>query len=245
MDSDIGRFILSIPPVTLFLLSSTLFISIAPLLGIARASQLVNIWPYTLKGQLWRLFTGFFYVGGGLNLVISLFSLYRFSYGIETAYFIGNIPEYSFFLVFNAGIILFLSYFISSISYFTALNLSICYFWSQRNLNTITNLWFFRIKGRYLPFSMLLLSFFMGGLFSVMQDACGLLSAHLYEFLTNILPSSGGPRLTVPRWFINLFPLETPRIIRRPFGVLFNNQRNVQNLPPMKSAFKGKGHKLY
>ncbi|QSL66668.1 hypothetical protein MERGE_001052 [Pneumocystis wakefieldiae] len=244
MDSDIARFILSIPPITLFLLSSTLFISVAPLLGIARASQLVNIWPYTLKGQLWRLFTGFFYVGGGLNLIISLFSLYRFSYRIETVYFIGNMPEYSFFLVFNAGIILFLSYFISSITHFTALNLSICYFWSQRNLDTITNLWFFRIKGRYLPFSMLILSFFMGGLFSVMQDACGLLSAHLYEFLTNILPSSGGPRLTVPRWFRNLFPLETPSTIRRPFGVIFNSQRNVQNLSPVKSAFKGKGRKL-
>lgn len=91
---------------------------------------------------------------------------------------------------------------------------------------------------------MLVLSFFMGGFSSFMRDGCGLLSAHLYEFLTNILPSSGGPRLTVPRWFINIFSSETQRTVRRPFGILFNNPQNLQNAPPTKSAFKGKGYKL-
>ncbi|CCJ31397.1 unnamed protein product [Pneumocystis jirovecii] len=114
----------------------------------------------------------------------------------------------------------------------------------QRNLNTITSLWFFRIKARYLPFCMLLLSFFMDGFPVVLRDGCGLLSAHLYEFLTNTLPSCGGPRLTVPRWFTSLFPSNNQRVIRRPFGILFNNRQNTQKDPPKKSAFKGKGYKL-
>ncbi|KAG5519876.1 hypothetical protein PMAC_000153 [Pneumocystis sp. 'macacae'] len=244
MDNEIARIIYSIPPVTLFLLSGSLFVSIAPLLGIARAAQLVNIWIYTFRGQIWRPFTAFFYAGGGLNLLISLFSLYRFSNEVETAYFTQNTADYSFFLVFNAIVILFLSYFISSVVYFPALNLSICYFWSQRNLNTITSFWFFRIKARYLPFCMLLLSFFIDGFPVVLRDGCGLLSAHLYEFLTSTLPSCGGPRLAVPRWFASFFPSNNQRIIRRPFGILFNNRQTIQKDPPKKSAFKGKGYKL-
>ncbi|KAG4304532.1 hypothetical protein PORY_001925 [Pneumocystis oryctolagi] len=175
MDNEIVRVIHSIPPVTLFLLSGSLFISIAPLLGITRTSQLVNIWPYTFKGQIWRPFTAFFYAGRGLNLFISLFSC---------------------------------------------------------------------IRARYLPFCMLVLLFFMDGFSVVLRDGCGLLSAHLYEFLTNALPSCGGPRLTVPRWFINFFPSNNPRIIKRPFGILFNNHQTTQKDPPRKSAFKGKGYKL-
>ncbi|KAG4301579.1 hypothetical protein PCANB_001768 [Pneumocystis canis] len=244
MDNDIARIIYSIPPVTLFFLSCSLFTSIAPLLGVARVTQLVNIWMYTFKGQLWRPFTAFFYAGSGLNLIISLFSFYRFSNEIETIYFNRNVPEYSFFLMFNGVVILLLSYFISSIIYFPALNMSICYFWSQRNFNTITSLWFFRIKAQYLPFCMLLFSFFMGGFSVVLRDGCGLLSAHLYEFLTNALPFCGGPRLTMPRWFANFFPSQNQRIIKRPYGILFNNRETSQEVLPKKSAFKGKGYKL-
>ena len=98
----------NIPPVTRAILTGTVLVSTAPLLGLVSPYTIINSWPLTLRGQFWRPFTAFLYGGSGMRLFFSLFFLYQQSSELEN-----SMPssDYAMFTGFTASVILVSSYF--------------------------------------------------------------------------------------------------------------------------------------
>ncbi len=90
----------------------------------------------------------------------------------------------------------------------TALTLALAYTYSQDNRNRKVTIFIITIPVPYLPYAMLLMTFVMGGPNMALQQATGLVAAHLYDFLTRIYPTFGGGRNFI----------QTPAVVQRWFG---------------------------
>jgi Derlin-2/3 len=90
-----------------------------------------------------------------------------------------------------------------------ALILAFAYTYSQDNPTRRVSFFIITFEAKYLPYSMLFLTFIMAGPQEAMSQACGLLAAHLFDFLTRIWPMFGGGTNYIT----------TPRIVQKWFGV--------------------------
>jgi len=86
--------------------------------------------------------------------------------------------------------------------------LALAYTHSQENPNGQMTFFVFKIRSKYLPYCMLLMTFVMAGPTATYNQATGLVAAHLHMFLTRIWPSDGG----------GYNPIRTPQIVRRWFA---------------------------
>lgn len=89
-----------------------------------------------------------------------------------------------------------------------ALILALAYTFSQDNPDRQTNFFIITFSTKYLPYALLFLTFVLGGPTAAKHQATGLVSAHLYDFLTRIWPAFGGGR----NWIV------TPNFVKRWFG---------------------------
>jgi Derlin-2/3 len=100
-----------------------------------------------------------------------------------------------------AGLIL------GDVTYLQALSLAFAYTYAQDNPTRQVNFFIITFDAKYLPFSMLFLTFIIDGPEAAMTQATGLVAAHLYDFMTRIWPTFGGGRnyistpTAVKRWF--------------------------------------------
>ncbi len=82
------------------------------------------------------------------------------------------------------------------------------------------------------------------------KSIIGIITAHLYYYLQEIYPASGGTRLlNTPRWLYNLFPANTPDDgIRTSFGAtILNTGSRVQQSSTDGTRQRhswGRGHRL-
>lgn len=96
---------------------------------------------------------------------------------------------------------------LGSFTFLQALSLAFAYTYAQDNPTRQVSMFIITFDAKYLPFSMLFLTFIIDGPESAMSQATGLIAAHLYDFLTRIWPTFGGGRSyiftpqTVKRWF--------------------------------------------
>lgn len=76
------------------------------------------------------------------------------------------------------------------------------YTYSLDNRGKKVKFFFVQIPVEFLPWAMLLMTFFMAGWNSVLVECCGIFAAHLYDFLTRIYPTFGGGRnyIRTPDW---------------------------------------------
>lgn len=92
-------------------------------------------------------------------------------------------------------------------TFLQALSLAYAYTYAQDNPTRQVSFFIITFDAKYLPFSMLFLTFIIDGPDAALSQATGLLAAHLYDFLTRIWPTFGGGRnfittpQTVKRWF--------------------------------------------
>ncbi|KAI9818530.1 MAG: hypothetical protein M1827_000589 [Pycnora praestabilis] len=89
-----------------------------------------------------------------------------------------------------------------------ALVLALAYTYSQDNRGRKVSFFIITLPVQWLPYAMLLMTMVMGGPGAALNQAMGLVAAHLYDFLTRLYPTFGGGRNYIV----------TPSIVRRWFG---------------------------
>jgi Derlin-2/3 len=91
------------------------------------------------------------------------------------------------------------------------------------------------IPVQWLPYAILLMTLVMSGLEAALSQSSGLLSAHLYDFLTRLWPTFGGGRnyIQTPATIKRLFGGDTQRATVRTYGTAFRpparDQQAAQN----------------
>ncbi|OAL73483.1 hypothetical protein A7D00_1510 [Trichophyton violaceum] len=93
------------------------------------------------------------------------------------------------------------------ISILQALSLAFLTTLAQDNAGKKMAFIFFQIPAEYLPFASLIATLVLSGQHAAVTQACGILAAHLYEFLTRIYPDFGGGTnyIQTPRFIQNIF----------------------------------------
>ncbi|BFZ57332.1 hypothetical protein PYCC9005_004384 [Savitreella phatthalungensis] len=201
-ENDFYRYYAQQPPVTRTLLLAVFLTSVSSLFYIISPIYLVNYWDYTLRGEFWRPVTAFLYAGSGMELLFGLFFAYQYSMQLEVGKFGVSTADYCWYLLFNAAIILLLNYFIKVPIYFSALTLALCTTSCLDTPDAQTNLFgMIRMPMKWLPYSMLFITFATGGPQAAMNQGTGLISAFLWRHVTETMPSQGLPnRVRTPAW---------------------------------------------
>jgi Derlin-2/3 len=92
-------------------------------------------------------------------------------------------------------------------TFLPALSLAYAYTYAQDNPGRQVSFFVITFDSKFLPFAMLFMTLVMDGPDTAYGQVCGLLAAHLYDFLTRIWPAFGGGKnyITTPefvqRWF--------------------------------------------
>ncbi|KOS19346.1 Derlin-2 [Escovopsis weberi] len=156
--------------------------------------------PYFLKmmpPQVWRFVTCFLITGPGLSILFDTYFLYSFLSQLEKSHpRLAVQPDLIWYLVFITGTIQVLSH-LSGFVYpqlLSALIVALCYTATQEQRGARTNYMFFDIPTQTMPFAMMAVSLFMGGLGLVIHQLHGLVAAHLFLFLSKIWPDICGGR---------------------------------------------------
>ncbi|RIA98104.1 Der1-like family-domain-containing protein [Glomus cerebriforme] len=179
------------------------------------------------KLQIWRLYTSFFLHGLSLGGAFQLYFLYYYSREIETSKFSGKTADYVFFLLFEALTILILGWFFGLALFNQCIVMAIIYVWSQYYKDAIVTFMFgIRFKGVYLPFVLLVFEMLqIGGI--PWSSIIGVITGHLYHYLQDIYPASGGPRLlNTPQWLRRMFP-QNASGVRFSFGNILSTGRRL------------------
>jgi Derlin-2/3 len=101
-------------------------------------------------------------------------------------------------------------------TFLPALSLAYAYTFAQDNPSRSMSFFIITFEAKYLPYAMLLMTFVMGNPSQAMHQACGLLAAHMYDFLTRIWPTFGGGKNYI----------YTPEIVKRWFGAAPGSVQN-------------------
>ncbi|MCJ1361516.1 hypothetical protein MMC16_000616 [Acarospora aff. strigata] len=200
------------PPVTRTLTAATLATSCLVHSQLLAGRRVIFYLPWVLKfpPELWRVVSAFLITGPGLGIILDTYFLYTYGSSLETECTRFSQPGSFFvYIIFVSAVILVTAGgFLGALVFTSALTLALAYTYSQDNRNRKVTLFIVTIPVPYLPYAMLLITFVMGGPGMALQQATGLLAAHLYDFLTRIYPTFGGGRNYI----------QTPAIVQRWFG---------------------------
>jgi len=177
---------------------------LAVVVSAAGYSGLISLYHYVFVGQyvftvkmvpqLWRAVTGFLVTKPKFGILMDPFFLYQYGSGLEresprfsqpgdffvyTA-FVGSV------IVATAGGVL------GAFTFLPALSVAYAYTYAQENPTRKVSFFVITFDAKFLPFALLAMSFVMDGPDSALTQLCGLLAAHLYDFLTRIWPTFGG-----------------------------------------------------
>ncbi|MCO5585310.1 hypothetical protein L7F22_039243 [Adiantum nelumboides] len=185
-----------IPPVTRTMIFATLGVTLPGMLQILSPYVFFLWWPSVIgKFQVWRLFTSFFYGGSGIQLLFDIFLLLRNSTDLETNKFYRKTADYAWALILVGSLIIATNYPLKSPVLFNPLLMAIVYLWSRSNPHSNVSLFgLINCPAKYLPYAYLLFDLLRGGMPYAIQSATGLLSAHIYYFLKEVLPATSGGR---------------------------------------------------
>ena len=149
--------------------------------------------------------------------------LYNQSKSLESTEFEGRTSDYIFFLLFNAILLLPISYFFNFIVLGRSLIMSIIYLWSRKFPNVQMSFYFgIKFMGMYLPWVLCGFELLLGGV--PMQYFAGIFTAHVFYYLTEVMPRvSGKPSfLKTPGFLYRIVPAEYNTRI----GVQYAQQRD-------------------
>ncbi|CAD0090275.1 unnamed protein product [Aureobasidium vineae] len=202
------------PPIARTLTAATLVLSINFwMLPIINPGYFVFVPRSVFKlwvPQVWRLVTAFLITSPKLGLIMDPYFLFTYCKALEVDSGRFSQPGDLFVaLVFNCSVILILTGIVFGGGLVLApLLLALAYLHVQDAPDAMMTFFFFSIRRKYLPACMLLAVLVMAGPFAALQQAFGLVSAHLYDFLTRIWPSYGG----------GYNPIRTPQMVQRWFA---------------------------
>ncbi|EPX70495.1 Der1-like family protein [Schizosaccharomyces octosporus yFS286] len=212
-----------IPPVTRYGLITMSTIT-ALYLGQLFSPQnyLLDLDSVIKKRELFRLITNFFFIGTKLEFIFNALSFYQNGSFLENHVYQANTKNYIYYLL-KVALIIDVFSLVSGIgsALFSSLSCAMAYTWSLYNAHQKVRLFFvFELPGKYLPYSMIVMSFLMGGPYSLIESIFGLIAGFLVSKLESLQPNSG----------FSTFAPSNPN----------------RNTTPKKSfnAFKGRGQRL-
>lgn len=108
-----------------------------------------------------------------------------------------------------------------------ALVLALAYTYAQENRGRKVTIYIITLPVQWLPYAILLMTFVMGGPGAALNQASGLLAAHLYDFLTRIYPTFGEGRnyIRTPQFVRRWFAASRPGPTTRAYGTAYASQR--------------------
>jgi len=160
------------------------------------------------KGQVWRLFTNFFFFGlFTIDFLFHMYFMVRYCRLLEEGSFRGKTADLVFLLVFGATLMTAMAPFINIHFLGSSLTFMMVYIWSQRNQHIRVVFFFLPFPAPYLPWVLLGLSVLLGN--SPTIDLMGISVGHLYFFLEDILPEVARIR----KWRVRHF-LPTPTTLK-------------------------------
>ncbi|KAG1317175.1 hypothetical protein G6F62_013045 [Rhizopus arrhizus] len=185
-------------------------------LGFISPSSLILYWPdVKYRLQIWRLASCFFVNRLSLDFAFNAYFFYSNSLQLETQVFQSQPADYVFFHLFTGSLQVMAAGFFNLYVLSDGILLSTIYLLSQHFRDS--PVWFMfgiRLKALYLPWAIIAQKFVMSGGEIPKASIAGLLSAHIYYYLTTIYPSQGGRRY-----------LQTPEFLKQFFS---NRPRNSQ-----------------
>ncbi|KMW68145.1 hypothetical protein BDDG_12608 [Blastomyces dermatitidis ATCC 18188] len=166
--------------------------------------------------EVWRLVTSFLLTDSDLNFIFDLYFMYKYGSGLERDSPRFSIPgDFFTYVVFVGTVILFTAGGLVGAGIFIqALIIAFMYTHGQANAGKKENFYVVQIPVEMLPWATLALRLVIRGPHAAWTAACGLVAAHLYEFLTRIYPTYGRGRQFI--W--------TPVFVKRWFGAHHINQ---------------------
>eukprot|EP00940_MAST-03C_sp_MAST-3C-sp2_P001190 g1190.t1 len=141
------------------------------------------------KGEIWRLFTNFFFFGMfSVDFLFHMYFLVRYSRLLEDGYFRGRTADFVFMLLIGSVVMLTLAPFINVQFLGSSLTFMMVYVWGQRNpLVRMSFLGLFPFTAPYLPWVLFSFSVMLGN--SATIDLVGIAVGHFYFYLDEILPA--------------------------------------------------------
>ncbi|WBW73987.1 Hrd1 ubiquitin ligase complex (derlin) Der1/Dfm1 [Schizosaccharomyces osmophilus] len=145
------------------------------------------------KREVYRLISNFFFIGSGLSFIFNLFFFYQHGSFLESHVHQRNTKSYLYYLLKIVLVIDVFSLFsgIGS-ALFSSLSCAMAYTWSLYNAHQKVQVFFlFQLPGKYLPYSLLGMSFLMGGPAALIESGFGLLAGFLVSKLDSHQPFTG------------------------------------------------------
>jgi len=198
-----------VPIVTRYLFAGSMGLTVIPnLLGVPSPYKLLLYLPAVYQHfEIWRLFTCFFFHGAlGFNFLMHMVFLLRYSQALEVGAFAGRTADYVWMLVVSCAQLLVVGTLMGFPILGMGLIMVILYVWSRKNPNVEMSFMFgIRFKSAYFPWVLIGFTFLLGG--SPLLEIMGVIIGHIYFYLEDIYPLTGGRRLLqTPQFFNNLFP---------------------------------------
>ncbi|KAI9677538.1 MAG: hypothetical protein M1817_006492 [Caeruleum heppii] len=171
------------PPVSRTLAAAALITSLLVYGALLSASRVIFYLPWILKfpPELWRLCTPFLITGPKLGILLDPYFLYTYGSSLETESPRFSQPgDFFTYVLLVCCVILFTSVAITGGYIFTpALVLALAYTYAQENPNRKVTYFVVSFKVKWLPYVMLLLTFILQSPEAALQQANGLVAAHL------------------------------------------------------------------
>ncbi|ODV83314.1 hypothetical protein CANARDRAFT_9715 [[Candida] arabinofermentans NRRL YB-2248] len=192
--SELGQFVISIPPVTRSITLTALVMGGLNALGLISYSAFVPHWPTIYETfEIHRLLTGFLISHPQpMQGLMEIYMLYSFSKGLEELKFKKCLPDYVFYHLIIVPIILISSYLFLPplLSLSPALLSALTYTWSIDNYNQQVNFYFMPIKASLLPAVSLGFRLLVDGRENFILALIGMSAAYIYNCLET---GSSGP----------------------------------------------------
>jgi len=165
------------------------------------------------QGQVWRLFTNFFFFGlFGLDFVFHMYFLVNYCRLLEEGEFRGRTADFIYMLMFGGITMTAVAPFVNVHFLGSALTFMMVYVWSLRNQHMQMGfLGLLTFRAPYLPWVLFSLSVLLGADPTI--DLIGIVCGHAYFWLKFIFPQIAEIR----HWPIQR-PLKTPWLLRQVLG---------------------------
>ncbi|KAI8940819.1 hypothetical protein NX059_002081 [Plenodomus lindquistii] len=212
----------TLPPVSRTITAMAVAVSGLGYSGLLNLSNYVFVspWVFTTKmvPQIWRAATAFLITKPKFGILLDPYFLYQYGSGLERES--SRFSQPGDFFVYTAFLCTFITAtaggILGSYTFLPALSLAYAYTYAQENPTRKVSFFVVTFDSKFLPYAMLAMSFVMDGPEPALSQVCGLLAAHLYDFLTRIWPTFGGGKNYIT----------TPQIVRGWFGATPGSVQN-------------------
>jgi Derlin-1 len=208
MAQDIRAWFDSVPPITKWICTLVLLTTLAGNFGLVSPYLLILSWPELVQRfQIWRVVTSFLFAGKlSFKFLVNVVFLYKHGRQLEEEEFRGRPADYLFFVLFQGLVLVVFGLYMEFPVLTLGMMMGIIYYWSRAFENVDVTFWFgITFKGQYLPWALCAFNMLLGG-FPVVQ-LFGILSAHIFYFMTVVYPTSRqcAPLISTPWFLVNLF----------------------------------------